>query len=222
MNSRNCPDLEEIYALAEGGRLSKEKRAILQEHLKACDLCLKEIYLIKRMLMKGQDQKAPVPHFLKEKALQLAMAGNPAEEAKWNISEFVFNVSQKGVTFVKNLLLPPGARFTVFYPPLLPAEAFRNGAAKKTEEAVVEEIFGDISIKILIDGSSWPAVRMKVKVNKKDMAFKNKRVSLYLEDSLLSSKMTSSEGMVDFPDIRLGRYAVKVPQEVIDLRIRLE
>jgi hypothetical protein len=220
INGGKCPDIEALSAFAEG-TMPEEEGTFLREHLITCDLCLREVFHIKRTLKTADGQMINVPKELQEKVLQTVTAENLGKEAKWNLSEFVFSFGKRGISFISNILLPEGARFEVLYPSPLPATIFRNGRQQENNEIIVEETFGDISIKILFVQSVWPTLNMKVTVNKKESACMNKRVSLYLGNALLSSKATSTQGTVDFPDITLGNYSVRVPQEAIELRIRL-
>jgi len=216
----NCPEIEELYAFTEGN-LQETGMASIQEHLMGCDLCLKEVYQIKKNLKAVEGHKIALPMGLKQKALSLALGDSLVKQATRRISEFVVSLSEKGIHYLSNLLLPDGAHFQILWPSPLPVGAFRNGEQKDQESVIIEETMGEIKIKIILLYNEGPGITLRILVSKNTDVIPNQRISLYQEESLLGSKLTSREGSIEFPDLGFGYYSIKVPQEEIEMRFRI-
>lgn len=216
----NCPEIEELYAFAEG-TLSGESLIPVRDHLKGCDLCLKEVYQIKKTLKATEGQKLALPSELKKKALQSALGESLVKRSTQRLSEFVLSLSQKGISYISNLILPEGARFQILWPSPVPVEAFRNGEQKGKESVIIEETMDDIKIKILLLHTTDPGISLRIGISKKESALPNQRISLYQEEALLGSKLTSRDGSIEFPDLGFGYYSIRVPAEEIEVRFRI-
>ncbi len=216
----NCPESEELYAFAEGSLMEKGMISI-QEHLLGCDLCLREIYLIKKTLKATEGQKLALPSELKKKALQSALGESLVKRSTQRLSEFVLSLSQKGISYISNLILPEGARFQILWPSPVPVEAFRNGEQKGQESVIIEETMDDIKIKILLLHTTDPGISLRICISKKESALPNQRISLYQEEALLGSKLTSQDGTLEFSDLGFGYYSIRVPAEEIEVRFRV-
>jgi hypothetical protein len=216
----NCPDIEELYAFTEG-KLPETGRASIQEHLMGCELCLKEVYQIKKTLKAVEGQKMALPMGLKQKALSMALGDSLVKQSTRRISEFVVSLGEKGIHYLSNLLLPEGAQFQVLWPSPLPVGAFRNGEQKDQESVIIEETMGEIKIKVILLHTTGPGITIRISVSKNTEVIPDQRISLYQEESLLGSKLTSREGSIEFPDLGFGYYSIKVPQEEIEMRFRI-
>jgi hypothetical protein len=217
----NCPETEDLCAFAERS-LPEIVMASIKEHLMSCDLCLKEVYQIKKTLSAAEGPQIGLPVELRKKALYAALGDSPVRQSVKRFSEYVLTISEKGIHFLSNLILPEETRLQILWPSPLPVGAFRNGGQKGQDSVILEESMGEIKIKILLLHTSGPGVVLKIFASKNEIAIPNQRISLYQAESLLGSKLTSPEGSIEFPDLRFGYYTVKIPHEEIEMRFRID
>jgi len=215
----NCPDTETLLAFSEG-ILKSDIMGSVNEHLMDCDLCLKEVFIMKRALKATEGKTFPLPEELKEKALIAATGESVVERSVKYLSEFVLSVTERGISYVSNLILPEGATLNV-YSPSIPVEEFRSGENKEGESIIIEESLRGIKLKVVLLHTRGPFVTIGVSLMKNGNFIDDKRITLYQNESLLSSKITSGEGSVEFSDLSYGYYSIRVPSEDIELRFRL-
>jgi hypothetical protein len=219
--NNNCPETEDLCAFAER-TLPEKVMASIQEHLLSCDLCLKEVHQIKKTLSAAEGPQIGLPVELRKKALYAALGESPVRQSVKRFSEYVLTISEKGIHFLSNLILPEEARLQISWPSPLPVGAFRNGEEKGQDSVILEESMGEIKIKILLLHTSGPGVALKIFASKNEIAIPNQRISLYQEESLLGSKLTSREGSIEFPGLGFGYYSIKIPHEEIEMRFRID
>ncbi len=215
----NCPDTETLLAFSEG-ILESDIMGSVNEHLMDCDLCLREIFIIKRTLKATEGKSFTLPEELKEKALIAATGESVVEKSVKYLSEFVLSLTDRGISYISNLILPEGATFNVTSPSI-PASEFRSSVEEESESIIIEESLKDIKLKIILLHTRGPFVTVRVSLMKNGNFIDDKRITLYQDEALLSSKITSKEGSVEFSDLSYGYYSIRVPSEDIELRFRL-
>jgi len=217
---KSCPDTEILLAYSEG-ILKDELMETVNEHLMDCDVCLKEVFMIKRTLKTVEMQDAPVPEILKERALRITRCESTMRKTLKHLSEFIISLTDKGFTYVSNLSLPDNAVFKI-YPKSLPIGEFREQTENITEKIILEETLKEIKIVIILFHGEGPFVHIKVLITKNGHLIANKRISLFQDESLLSSKLTSHNGEVEFSGLSYGLYSILIPSEDIELRFRIK
>ena len=215
----NCPDTETLLAFSEG-ILESDKKGLINEHLMDCDLCLKEVFIIKRTLKAVEGKSIALPEDLKEKALIAIKGESIVEKPVKYLSEFVLSLTDKGISYISNLILPPEVILNITSPAISVGE-FRSGAKKESELIIIEEDLKGIKLKITLLHTKGPFVTIKVSLIKDSNFIDSRRITLYQDEALFSSKITSKEGSVEFSDLSYGYYSIRVPSEDIELRFRL-
>lgn len=219
IKSIKCPDSETLLAFSEGV-LARNGMVSANEHLMECDVCLKEVFAVKRMLESTGGHKINLPEGLKEKALIVAQKESKFRKSMKYLSEFTLSLTDKGISYISNILLPDEATLNIIGTPV-PAGEFRSGVSGEKESLIIEESLKGITLKIALVHTRGLHVTIRVFLLKDNVFIKNQRIILYQDKTLLSSKITSKEGLVELPDLSYGYYSIKVPSEDIELRFRI-
>lgn len=213
-----CPEQEVLLAFSEG-LLEKEEISSVNEHLMECDICLREIFIIKRISKLAEGSEVILPSELKEKALKIATGEPKLRKSLRHISEFIISLTDKGLSYISSVL-PEGAQLSISGVSV-PVTAFRGIEAEQKESLIIEENLKGITMKVVLTHTKGPLVTIKVFLIKDGMSLKNQRITLYQNETLLSSKITLKDGAVELPDLGYGYYSIRVPREDIELRFKI-
>lgn len=219
-NTKGCPAELDLYNYAVDSLVANRKN-LVEKHLMVCDLCLKEVMQFKRIVKSmSQDVNIPVPAELKERVIQLASEKDINEPIQERVTEFILSLTEKGIKFVKTNFLPEGVEVNISKS-AVPAYAFRNDVNEKDESISIEQKIENIGIKLQITRGEGDRSTMNVIIMKDKKPLKKTRITLYMDNRLLLSRITSNNGNAEFPEIILGNYSIKIPKEDLKMKFRI-
>ncbi|MBM4139869.1 MAG: hypothetical protein FJ242_00015 [Nitrospira sp.] len=214
-NEEACLNNEIIAAYLDN-TLSPKDMTVVEEHLMSCDKCLREAISLNEILLRMSEGEAiPLPEKLREKVIS---TNRTSKKVKY-LSEFVISLSEKAISLIKTAFLPEGTELKVFGSQS-PALIYR-GKELSGDVLNINQKINDIDIRIQFYNTEGPAASLRVLFLKENLPLSKERITLYKKDRLLSSKVTSKEGNVIFPDINYGYYRISIPGEDIEMSFKI-
>lgn len=216
-----CYGAEELSAYASG-LLTTQEAQPLEQHLLACDVCLKEVMAIHSTLsrLRRGDLIPPPARLVTAAKQEFATVGAKATVEKLGI--LIIQVAREGLKFIEAAFLPEHAQLAVGGH-LIPAGAFR-GVQDDTDAAALIDIrqsVGDLELRIYALHEDQQTVLLRLQIRMQGKPLAHRRVSLSSNSRTLSANQTSDAGEVEFPRLTLGDYTIRLPQENIETQFIL-
>jgi anti-sigma factor RsiW len=216
-----CYRAEELSAYASG-LLTPQEAQPLEQHLFACDACLREVMAIRRTqtLLHPDSLITPPPHLVA--AAQRASASAHPRPAVERLGTIIVRLVRDGLEFVEAALLPEHARLTVGGH-LIPAGAFRSPQGDAAAAALLDlqQTVGDLALRIQVLHEDQQSVLLRLQVHKQGSPWGRLRVSLLSGGRTLGARQTSERGEVEFPRLPPGDYVIRLARENIETQLIL-
>lgn len=218
--NQECPNDMDLFNYCAGA-IDVDRNSMVEKHLMCCDHCLKEIMFFKRSLRAMTAGKnISIPEELKEKIVRLAAEKKGKGLISEKATEYILSLTERGIKFLRTNLVPEGIEVNISRN-LIPAHAFRNNPEDKEESINIEQKVENIDVRIQIARLEGTRSTMNVFIMKDNIPLKKTRVTLYTDNRILLSRITSNNGNAEFPDIALGDYIIKIPNEEIEMKFRI-
>jgi anti-sigma factor RsiW len=218
-HGRACYSAEELSAYASGLLLAQEE-AQFEQHLYACDVCLREVMAIRGTLHLLQREPLISPPVHLVATVQKSFAGTEQPSVVEQLGALIVQVAADGLKFVEALLLPEHVRLAVGGQ-LVPAGAWRSAREETVAQLDMQQRVRDLTLHISMLQEAPQTVLLRIQLHKQGKPLARKRVSLSIGGRLLASSNTSARGEVEFARLTPGEYTIRMPQENVETRLVL-
>gem|GEM_PF-6489001 len=215
-----CPNAELLYRHLTDSLPTRQQEQI-EAHLLECDHCLLNLQNMAIFNQRfGGETAVPVSHALRTTVEKRWIRDTVNHAKKTDVVAAVIQFVESGLRVFMDAGKPENMTFGVLpldFQPLRQTTT-RGTAELKTNAVYIHKQFPKTDIELQLNAfkETNETLRLSVTVFKAAGGLARCRLSLYRDDSLLMSKITSNNGTVSFSDMRPGRYWLKIAQENIE------
>jgi anti-sigma factor RsiW len=219
---RACYHAEELIAYASG-LLTPQEAAHFEQHVRTCDVCLRELMLLRNMVRLQEESLLTPPADLVAAARQLIVASSSKPKSLVEkLGALIIQVTPHGLKFLEALALPTHVRLVVGGQ-LIPAGAFRGAPGDAGAAALldIQQTAGELELRVQAFHEEKESVAFHLQLRKQGYPLAHTRVTLARGGRTLHSRLTSASGEVKFQRLVPGEYILRIPQEQIETQCLL-